>query len=214
MNISVHDFYPPILGRIARRIASGRRPKNAEGDDALFEGDDALFKREAALSTCYGEYGMGTSTQWVLRNTSAKVVAVDTSQHWVQEVERQNQSDRLDAKWIDVGVLADWGRPLSYTHRHAFTDYITSIWTRGIKPDLVLVDGRFRVCCFLQSMLSAKPGTRIIFDDYMDRPWYHVVEEIAARLEVCGRQALFEVAEDKDTKAIEQMRDHFLYVLD
>ncbi|MEA7173819.1 hypothetical protein ONN21_23095, partial [Salmonella enterica subsp. enterica serovar Anatum] len=82
MNISVRDFCPPILGRIARRIVSKIRPKKEDDENVLFEGDDSLFKREVARSTCYGEYGMGASTKWVLRNTTAKVVAVDTSQHW------------------------------------------------------------------------------------------------------------------------------------
>ena len=33
--------------------------------------------------------------------------------------------------------------------------------------DCVLVDGRFRVCCFLTSLKNAEQGTRIIFDDYV-----------------------------------------------
>ena len=47
---------------------------------------------------------------------------------------------------------------------------------RGLAPDLVLVDGRFRAACFLASLLFARPGAVILFDDYVDRPFYHTVE--------------------------------------
>ena len=34
-------------------------------------------------------------------------------------------------------------------------------------PDLILIDGRFRVCCFLSSLKYGNVGTKILFDDYL-----------------------------------------------
>lgn len=47
-------------------------------------------------------------------------------------------------------------------------------------PDLVLIAGRFRIVCFMSSLLNAQPGTRIVFDDYRDRRFDKSVESIIA----------------------------------
>ena len=44
-------------------------------------------------------------------------------------------------------------------------------------PKLVIVGGRFRVCYFLTSLKFAEEGTKILFDDYANRPHYHFVEK-------------------------------------
>lgn len=54
--------------------------------ESLFGGDDQLFMEELAGVEIYGEYGCGASTKWVLQNTKAKVIAVDTSEAWVAAV--------------------------------------------------------------------------------------------------------------------------------
>ena len=76
-----------------------------------------------------------------------------------------------------------------------FLEYANWFWNFDLKPDLVLIDGRFRVLCFLTSIKFAPIGTKIIFDDYTFRPFYHVVEEFLKISDTCGRQALFEVDE-------------------
>ena len=72
--------------------------------------------------------------------------------------------------------------------------------------------------CFLASLLNSNPGTKIIFDDYFDRPYYHVVEEFIQPIDKCGRQALFIVpTEEFDSLLIEKIRQeifNFRYVLD
>jgi len=37
----------------------------------------------------------------------------------------------------------------------------------------------------------ADAGTRILFDDYTNRPQYHIAENYVPRVRVCGRQCLF-----------------------
>jgi len=56
---------------------------------------------------------------------------------------------------------------------------------------LVLVDGRFRVACVLESLLSLSPlsETQILLDDYVGRPEYAVVEEYAD-VKIVGRMAV------------------------
>jgi predicted O-methyltransferase YrrM len=41
--------------------------------------------------------------------------------------------------------------------------------------DLILIDGRFRVACCLKCFDIISPDCLIVFDDFLDRPQYHVV---------------------------------------
>jgi hypothetical protein len=41
-------------------------------------------------------------------------------------------------------------------------------------------------------LLCARPGTAILFDDYAERPQYHVVEQFCRREALHGRMAQFQ----------------------
>ena len=174
---------------------SPSRNMSSELPSELFDGDDALFKREVKQVDVYGEYGCGQSTNWVLQNTSAHVIAADTSSEWVDAVKKHNQrnQDRFKIHYADLGEVGNWGRPLSYERLGDFPSYTDFIWQQKMKPELVLIDGRFRVCCFLTCLKFAEAGTKVIFDDYINRPHYHFIENYASRVEECGRQCLFVV---------------------
>jgi len=196
---------------------SAKRNIPALADQArLFDGDDHLFRREILSCQVYGEYGCGASTVWVAHHTNAKIVSVDSSAEWIAKVELETESyrEKLHIDRVDLGEIAAWGYPTTYRYRSRFHDYVASPWRHGVKPDLVLIDGRFRVACFLHSLLTAEPGTRLIFDDYNNRPHYHLVEEFCPVKEREGRQALFLVPDQLDRSAIVVEAEHFLYVRD
>jgi len=174
-------------------IAIRRFRTNTISPNELFDGDDVLFKDEVKKVDVYGEYGCGKSTKWVLNNTSADVIAVDTSSEWVGAVKKDNESDndRLNIHHSNLGEVGCWGRPLSYEKIDTFSDYTDFVWKQKKIPKLVLVDGRFRVCCFLTSLKFAEEGTKILFDDYTNRPHYHFVEKYVSRFKECGRQCMF-----------------------
>lgn len=163
----------------------------------LFDGNDGLFKELLGSSKIYGEYGCGKSTEFALKYTDASICSVDTSEEWackIRSVAQRMNSERLNLKWVDVGLIGDWGYPVSFTHRHKYVEYAEYIWGKS-DPDLVLIDGRFRVYCFLTSLKFSAVGTKLLFDDYVDRPFYHVAEDFCPRVDSCGRQVLFEVTE-------------------
>ena len=142
----------------------------------LFDGYDKLFKKHIKDIKIYGEYGIGNSTTWVYQNTNAKILSVDTSKEWINIVKSKiNELDRIQIDWIDLGKLGDWGTPVSYKKRDFIRNYLESIWIKNNKPELILIDGRFRVACFLYSLLKAAPGAKIIFDDY--RKWTNCSKE-------------------------------------
>ena len=162
----------------------------------LFRGDDNLFKEQVKKVEVYGEYGCGESTKWVLRNTNSYVISVDTSHDWINKVKENisiEQRSRLLIHHTYLGKLGNWGTPLDYSRADFFSDYTNFLFTQIKQPELILIDGRFRVCCFLTCLKFAKEGTIIIFDDYINRKKYHFVEKYVPRKETCGYQSMFEI---------------------
>ncbi len=185
--------------------------------EQLFGGDDQLFRQLASDCRHYGEYGCGRSTTWMAKATPAEIVSVDTSREWLQRVEAElgEPAGRVQLVHVDLGELADWGNPVSYEQRHRIGDYLAAPWkNRAGQPDLVLIDGRFRVACFLYTLLQAKPGTRVLFDDYRERMKYHVAAEFCPVAQWCGRQALFFVPAEIERERIEEELIRFSYVMD
>ena len=181
----------------------------------MFDGEDELFKREVKRCSVYAEYGCGKSTSWVLSNTDAKVISVDTSLAWINQVTStltKSMRENLEIKHVDLGPLGNWGKPVSYTHMDRFSEYTDSIFQQDEAiPEVILIDGRFRVCCFLSSLLFAEPGTRLIFDDYIPRTPLHFVEKYTPRVEVCGRQCMFLVPKKEDIDFHELQKDINLF---
>jgi hypothetical protein len=206
----ISDLIPPILPKLVARVRPVGRPQ----EPGLFDGHDALFKRVVSTARVYGEYGVGASTEWVYANTNATIVAVETSPVWARSVLEGKDHTRISVVTGNLGEIGEWGRPLTYGLRQNFQTYTHHIWSHSPKPDTVLIDGRFRVCCFVTSLLNALPGCRIIFEDYCDRPHYHVVEEVLQPIERFGRQALFQVPEAFDQSLAKQIARDFRMVMD
>jgi len=186
--------------------------------DRLFSGDDAMFKRSLKGCTVYGEYGCGASTLWVARHVPCRILSVDTSSEWVQKVRQECTPLNVPVQihHADLGPVGAWGRPVAYDFFDRFAEYTDFLWQQPVKPDLVLVDGRFRVCCFLTTLLHADPGTTVLFDDYMNRTKYHFVERHLKPVETCGRQARF-VVPSKEALNLAQLQtdvDRFRFVMD
>lgn len=158
----------------------------------LFDGNDRMFKQFAIESLNYGEYGCGKSTVWMSNNTNTNITSVDTSKEWVDSIKKQIlEHKNTFIKMIDCGPVKQWGKPIDLSKKDNFIQYAEFLWKQDVKPDMVLIDGRFRVLCFLISLKHANENTKLIFDDYVDRPYYHIVERVLKPIEFDGRQACF-----------------------
>ena len=205
----IKAFVPPIFPYVTKKVISLFKSKS----DHLFDGDDEMFKRTVVGTKFYAEYGCGASTIWVSKNIGCDIFSVDSSSKWIDKVRKECGSDsKLRLYLADVGSVGEWGRPLSYQKSGNFVDYSDALWDGDRNPDVILIDGRFRVCCFLTCLLYGRPGTKILFDDYTNRPYYHFVEEFVRPIETCGRQALFVIPEkqvlkkDEIVEAIQKFR--------
>jgi hypothetical protein len=165
-----------------------------------------FFKNSLKQSNCYLEFGCGGSTVYASNEAKVRhILSVDTSLEWISQVlkEVRASNGNLHLVHIDLGEVGDWGTPKSTEKYGEFWKYTVAPWKKAselqLVPDTVLIDGRFRVACFLYSLLVARVGTTLIFDDYFDRPEYFVVERFCRVEQKVGRSAIFVASQHFNT---------------
>lgn len=163
----------------------------------------AFFRDSVKDAKVYVEYGCGGSTATAFRESSAKIVCVESDRWWLDVALNFMPGDigRVDACHVDIGEVNDWGFPKNPDSDG--TVYCSWPWTRTNSADLVLVDGRFRVACLMRTMLSAQAGAVVIFEDYFGRDFYRAVEKVVAPSGRAGRSAIFKVPANLDRNLTE-----------
>ena len=81
-------------------------------------------------------------------------------------------------------------------------------------PDFVLIDGRFRVACFLTTLLYAEKDTLVLFDHYVDRGIYKIVEKFIKPIQINGRQAVFRIQKSFPENELKDYISRFELVFD
>jgi hypothetical protein len=214
-------FIPQIIIIILRKI------KVLNSKKELFDGYSKLFENNLSSETIYGEYGCGQSTLYVLKNFDIPVYSVDSSKYWINKIKNNMKGERFNKlkkknyfniNYVNIGNVEkySYGRPDDYSFRYNFIHYANDIWSHKFKPNFILIDGRLRVLCFLVSLKKCNPGTKIIFDDYASRKYYHIVEELIKPTFNDGRQYLFEINNKKkiDMKKLDFLINKFNYILE
>lgn len=159
----------------------------------------ALLGERLKESVVYLEYGMGGSTVMAADLCVKEIHSVESDMAFLNAVKKRvaecHSKSKTYAYHIDIGPTKEWGFPLDNTFANCWPKYCIAAWdallAQGRLPDLILIDGRFRVACFLASLLFSKLGAVILFDDYVDRPHYHVVEKHLQPSAREGRMAEF-----------------------
>lgn len=143
------------------------------------------------------EYGSGGSTIYGGKSKANAIITTENDKEFLESVVAEYDKDGplLLPVHVYVGETKMWGYPINKDYQHKWPEYPVAPWNmakeKGIEPDTVIIDGRFRVACFLYSIGHAKPGTIIFWDDYVNRESYHVVESICKPRKTYGRAAVF-----------------------
>jgi hypothetical protein len=162
---------------------------------------EGMARLEARLreASIYLEYGAGGSTVMAAEMGVKEIHSIDSDKGFLDAVQRKIAESRSGSKiclhHVDIGPTKDWGHPTDRTFANRWPKYCVAGWdlllSQDRRPDLILIDGRFRVASFLASLLLSKPGTIILFDDYLNRPHYHIVEKHIKVSATAGRMAEF-----------------------
>ena len=149
----------------------------------------ALTRLLKAVRLNYLEFGTGGSTLLAVRTGIAKIVAVESDPAWAAavrshpEVAPRVADGRAVVLHADIGAVANFGSPASATSARRWPAYISTAWAEWARgdafPELVLVDGRFRVACCLSVIVARAlmryPGADplvVMHDVTPDRPSY------------------------------------------
>ena len=208
----IRNLTPPIIYKILSLISNIGKNKENE----LFDGEDILFKNTITNNHVYGEYGCGKSTDWVGKSFNGYIYSVDSDPYWKLETSKVIENKKCQIYYADIGKVGNWGVPKNYKNENFFINYTNWIWNQKYKPTIVLIDGRFRVCCFLTTLIYGEEGTKIIFDDYNVREHYHYVEKYIKPIQKNKRQSLFIIPNKSNLNIgnIKKSIDNFRYVFD
>lgn len=148
-------------------------------------------------SDTYLEYGVGGSTQLAARAGPTTLIGVDSDRRFLEAVGRAIEQACKAISWnpvhIDLGPTTYLGFPKTLRALSHWRDYALAPWQLSQVPDLVLIDGRFRLACALVTAAHARPGTVVFFDDYATRPWYWKASRYLDLVEKAGRAAVMRV---------------------
>lgn len=146
-----------------------------------------LFTEALSSASNYLEYGAGGSTKKAARLfTLTSITAVESDSSFIEnqllndvDVQLAIKAGRLRFLIADIGPTSDWGYPKDNSKIHLWPNYALCPYLYGYSPDLILVDGRFRVACCLVAALQA-PAATVLIHDYKDRSHYHIIERFFA----------------------------------
>ncbi|MFC5067252.1 hypothetical protein [Flaviflagellibacter deserti] len=145
----------------------------------LSDEEFTAFSRHYRQAKRVVEFGAGGSTYFGVTETSAKICAVESDPEWLGKmrshavIEAAETSGSLRLIHVDIGPIGKWGRPRDDSQRSNWPLYAQAPWPTEPDPDLIFVDGRFRLACLLTSVLKSRPGTVIMAHDFWNRPTYH-----------------------------------------
>jgi hypothetical protein len=148
-------------------------PRMSAGELELF--DVVIADKKLVI-----EFGMGGSTLRLLQKSAAKVISVESDPRWSAAIAKTDLASESLARGrlvicpVDVGEVGSLGFPKDKSKADLWEEYWTAPWrgTDGDDPDLVFVDGRFRVACALNALLRGSASLTIMIHDFWARPHY------------------------------------------
>ena len=137
--------------------------------------DKRMFYKYLDSCKHYFEFGSGGSTiQASLRQNIQSITSVESDNEWYKRISQMlSQDNRVNMKYVHVNSI-----PGKFGHPFPKGSVIANKYAgliEGHSPDIVLIDGRFRVACALKCFCNISNNSVILFDDFLNRPEYHIV---------------------------------------
>lgn len=175
--------------------------------------DNKFFKDKLFNCNLYLEYGSGSSTLLAdEKNINYYSVESDKNFHKVLKKYLKNGNYLLK----DFGIVKNSSSPVLFTYTKLFYrnrakkyagDVFHQLNEKSLVPDLILIDGRYRVLCalYVYKFLKARNSTStIIIDDYITRHYLHVVSNFFEGKTI-GRFGVFNKLKKLQDKEIDDL---------
>jgi hypothetical protein len=176
----------------------------------------SLFNKITDKKKVILEYGSGGSTiQFIKRRK--KIYTVESNADFYRYMKSIGMVKKAIGKsaflkLIDLGNTDTWGRPASLERTENWHQYYTEVWKDIIqnenKVDVILIDGRFRICCCAYSILQLYEnnwkGTIFMIHDFWNREEYKVLLNFLDEIESQLRLGVFSVKADIDIEELKK----------
>ena len=149
----------------------------------LSNNDKKLFYKYLDNINVYFEYGSGGSTyQASIRKNIKTIYSVESDIIWQKKLNQSIKNPNINYIYNEMDTRPNtWGNPgknATNIQKINYSNHITKLSKEEQDNiDLVLIDGRFRVACCLKCYDIIKDNCLIAFDDFLNRPQYHIVLE-------------------------------------
>ena len=176
-----------------------------------------LLKSKLSTSRNYLEYGSGNSTILAVGSSNIEqVLSVESDKEFAYKnllsdkfVIEAQKSNRLKFLFPDIGITTKWGHPLDDKKSFNFPLYSLSPYNKSFIPDLILIDGRFRVACGILAALL-NDSESILIHDY-HRTHYRILEKFLKLEEKIETLASFSIRKDFSVKYAKRLLKLYLY---
>lgn len=147
--------------------------------------DIKVYEKYLDLANIYFEFGSGGSTFYACSLPNIKkIYSTESDPMWINRLKGYNlihesvDKGLLEFIFVDLKIKggANWGYPGPDSTYEDWKKYGQSILKfANSKIDTILIDGRFRVACALHCLSVIDNDTIILFDDFNNRPYYHIL---------------------------------------
>ena len=150
-----------------------------------------FFLDKLKKSKFYFEYGSGSSTL-LANDLNKKFISIELDKKYYLELKKKVKNDQV--KFFDIGPVGEFSYPI-FKLKKKIVNYINSIniyLSNEDYPDLILIDGRFRIACCLNILKHIQKKSLkvlILLDDYEKRESYKVLNKFF-KIKSIGRMAI------------------------
>ena len=120
----------------------------------------------------------------------------------------------LNCKWWEYVSWYNNKKPVTIDITQNWNNYINAFKLCENKIDLVLIDGRFRVAVLLSLYNFLDYNCVILFHDYSNRQFYHIVENFYNKIESCGTLQVFKKKKDINIELLNDYIEEYKLVID
>lgn len=145
--------------------------------------ESILLWRYLHLVDSYVEYGAGGSTILACKSTVKHIFTIEADAEFLIDLVSKSTDlqeaivgGRMQGEYVNIGPVTDFSIPVDRTMEQLWSNYANHIFDAKFIPQLVLVDGRFRVASALTALLVLKENNGLLmFHDFFNRPHYYVI---------------------------------------
>ncbi len=167
----------------------------------------------------YLEFGSGGSTFLALSTMKTKIYSIESDINWIEHlktfstISNSIENGKLNLYHINIGKTKEWGYSINDDLKENYPNYSSEIFEKIKKDeiDLVLIDGRFRVACGLQTIINCSKNAKIIIHDYTKREEYHILEEFLDIIETIDTLAVFKIKDEIDTEKAKNLYEEYKF---